>query len=276
MGAEESDTTLARGTLTTWAGVTRVAASAVGVRSVWLPGWRGSDEAARATVGSQPWASSRVEIAIQRADPGEASEAAERHLRQALAELGEYFAGTRRAFAVALDPHGSAFFGEVWAAVAAVPYGETRAYGEIARAVGQPDASRAVGAANGANPVAPFVPCHRIVGSDGRLVGYGPGLPLKRLLLQMEDAIPTGPDDYDAWVARVTDRRGGPFLLGVRATRAACRTDCAVARRHQDRPARIFRDVDEAAASGFTPCGVCGAGRAIVSAPAAGLWGALV
>ncbi len=271
MGAESGET-LARGTVTTWAGVTGVAASAAGVRGVWLPGWRGSDETARSAIGPRPWEDSRVEIAIQQSG---ASAAAEEHLRQALAELGEFFRGTRRAFGVALDPHGPAFFAEVWAAVAAVPYGETRAYGEIARAAGQPDASRAVGAANGANPVAPFVPCHRIVGSDGRLVGYGPGLPLKRLLLQMEDAIPAGPDDYAAWVARVSERRGVSFLLGVRASRTACCPECAVARRHLDRPARIFQNADEAHAAGFAPCRVCGAGRAGVSVPAAGLWGRL-
>lgn len=268
----ESDVTLARGTVTTWAGVTHVAASPAGVRSVWLPGWRGSDEAARATVGTRPWASSRVEIALQRSG---VSATAERHLRQALDELGEYFAGSRREFTVALNPQGPAFFAEVWAAVAVVPYGETRAYGEIARVLGQPDASRAVGAANGANPVAPFVPCHRIVGSDGRLVGYGPGLPLKRLLLQMEDAIPTGPDDYDAWVARVSERRDESFLLGVRASRTACHPECAVVLRNPDRPARLFRNVSEAVEAGFAPCGVCGAGRTMVSASDAGLWGAL-
>ena len=270
MSAERSDM-LARGTVTTWAGVTRVAASAAGVRGVWLPGWRGSDEAAVAAIGPRPWAGSGVEIAIQQ---GGADEAAGRHLRQALAELGEFFGSTRREFTVALDPEGPAFFADVWAAVAAVPYGETRAYGEIARIVGQPDASRAVGAANGANPVAPFVPCHRIVGSDGRLTGYGPGLPLKSLLLRMEDAVPGGPDDYDAWVARVTERRGGAFVLGVRATRTACDPDCAIARRHMDRPARFFHDGDEAMAAGFARCTVCGGGQANARV-AAGLWGAL-
>ncbi|HEX6796931.1 MAG TPA: methylated-DNA--[protein]-cysteine S-methyltransferase [Ktedonobacterales bacterium] len=271
MGTDHGDA-MARGTVTTWAGATRVAASAAGVRGVWLPGWRGSDEAAVAAIGPRPWDGSRVEIAIQQGGAGEGS--AERHLRQALAELGEFFAGTRREFTVALDPQGPAFFAEVWAAVTAVPYGETRAYGEIARVVGQPEAPRAVGAANGANPVAPFVPCHRIVGSDGRLTGYGPGLPLKRLLLRMEDAIPGGPDDYEAWIARVTERRGGKLVLGVRPTRTACDPDCAVARRHLDRPARFFHKTDEALAAGFARCGVCGAGQATVSAAAAGLWGA--
>lgn len=268
------DTTLARGTVTTWAGVTRVAASEAGVRGVWLPRWRGSHQEARAADGERPWDDSGVEIAVQHDG---ASGAAERQLRRALAELGEFFSGRRRVFTVALDPQGPAFFAEVWAAVAAVPYGETRAYGEIARTVGQPEASRAVGAANGANPVAPFVPCHRIVGSDGRLVGYGPGLPLKRLLLQMEDAIPSGPDDYEAWVARVAERRGGAFVVGVRATRTTCDPSCVVARRHLDRPARIFRDAGEAATAGFVPCSVCRARRAPQRVMAtAGLWDACV
>jgi methylated-DNA-[protein]-cysteine S-methyltransferase len=268
--AEHEGETLARGTVTTWAGVTHVAASADGVRGVWLPGWRGRDETA---VGPRPWEGARVAISIQ---PSEAPAVAERHLRQALDELGEYFSGMRRTFAVALDPRGPAFFAEVWKSVAAVPYGETRSYGEIARAVGQPEASRAVGAANGANPVAPFVPCHRIVGSDGRLTGYGPGLPLKRLLLRMEDALPAGPDDYEAWVARVTERHGEPPLLGVRPVRSACLPGCAVARRHLERPARFFRDAVEAAAAGFTPCAVCGACRAAsASAATASLWEAV-
>ncbi|HEX5504061.1 MAG TPA: methylated-DNA--[protein]-cysteine S-methyltransferase [Thermomicrobiales bacterium] len=109
-------------------------------------------------------------------------------LRPALEQLAAYFAGARRAFDLALDPQGTPFQRAVWAAVAAIPYGETRTYGELARAIGRPAAARAVGAANGANPLPPIVPCHRLVGADGGLTGYGGGLPLKRALLALEGA----------------------------------------------------------------------------------------
>jgi methylated-DNA-[protein]-cysteine S-methyltransferase len=104
----------------------------------------------------------------------------------ALAQLAGYFAGERKPFDVPLDVRGTPFQRLVWEAVAAVPYGQTRTYSEIARAVGRPAAFRAVGAANGANPVPPIVPCHRIVGADGDLTGYGGGLAMKQRLLELE------------------------------------------------------------------------------------------
>jgi len=107
-------------------------------------------------------------------------------LAPALTQLAAYFAGTLRAFDLPLDPRGTPFQRRVWDAVAAVPYGETRSYGAIARAIGQPLAVRAVGAANGANPLALIIPCHRIIGSDGTLHGYGGGLDTKRQLLALE------------------------------------------------------------------------------------------
>lgn len=252
------DEALAEGRVMTWAGTTRVTASAAGVRSVWLPSWRNGRQG---DAGRMP--TSAVTSEIERGD----DPAALAHLRQALGELGEFFTGRRREFTVALDPHGPDFFVAIWTEVAGVPYGETHSYGEIARAVGQPDAARAVGAANGANPVAPFVPCHRIVGSDGRLTGYGPGLPLKQLLLEMEGALPSGADEesYAAWVSRLRERYGEGLLLGVRATRTACQPECAVARRHAALPARFFRDADEAAAAGFAACKSCGSHAAIVA-----------
>lgn len=102
------------------------------------------------------------------------------------AQLTEYFAGTRRAFEVPLVPQGTPFQRRVWSAVAAIPYGETRSYGAIAKQIGAPDAVRAVGAANGQNPWPIIVPCHRVIGSDGSLTGYGGGLPIKRALLEFE------------------------------------------------------------------------------------------
>jgi methylated-DNA-[protein]-cysteine S-methyltransferase len=108
----------------------------------------------------------------------------------AVAQLGEYFAGERRAFDLPLAPEGSAFQQRVWAALAAIPYGETTSYAALAEAIGHPGSARAVGAANGANPLAIVVPCHRVVGADGTLTGYAGGLDAKRSLLTLEDPSP--------------------------------------------------------------------------------------
>lgn len=108
----------------------------------------------------------------------------------AVAQLGEYFAGERRAFDLPLAPAGTAFQQRVWAALAAIPYGETTSYSALAEAIGQPGSARAVGAANGANPLAIVVPCHRVVGADGMLTGYAGGLDAKRNLLTLEDSTP--------------------------------------------------------------------------------------
>lgn len=107
-------------------------------------------------------------------------------LRAAARELGEYFAGTRQQFDIPLHPSGTPFQLEVWGALLTIPYGETVSYGEIARRIRRPRAMRAVGAANGANPLSIIVPCHRVIGSNGDLVGYGGGLPIKRWLLAHE------------------------------------------------------------------------------------------
>lgn len=101
-------------------------------------------------------------------------------------QLEEAFAGRRRRFDLPLDPRGTPFDREVWAAVADVPHGEVATYGDIARTVGRPTAFRAVGAANGRNPLPIVIPCHRIVGAGGRLTGYGGGLALKEALLEAE------------------------------------------------------------------------------------------
>lgn len=101
-------------------------------------------------------------------------------------ELTELLDGRRRDFATPLAPHGTDFQRDVWAALSAIPYGETRSYADIARAIGRPTAVRAVGAANGRNPLPIFVPCHRVIGADGSLTGYGGGLDTKRWLLALE------------------------------------------------------------------------------------------
>ena len=101
-------------------------------------------------------------------------------------QLMEYFDGTRRDFELPLAPDGTAFQRRVWEELCRVPYGETISYGELARRIRKPTASRAVGAANGRNPLAIVVPCHRVIGADGTLTGYGGGLPTKQALLALE------------------------------------------------------------------------------------------
>lgn len=107
-------------------------------------------------------------------------------LQQAMDELQRYLTGERVQFSCPLDLHGTAFQVAVWEELFRIPYGEPRTYAEIARAIGRPAAARAVGAANGANPVAIIVPCHRVIGSNGTLTGYGGGLPTKAWLLALE------------------------------------------------------------------------------------------
>jgi methylated-DNA-[protein]-cysteine S-methyltransferase len=109
-------------------------------------------------------------------------------LRHAAAMLDDYFAGKGARFDLPMAPAGTAFQRAVWAAIAAVPYGETTAYRDLAIAVGRPAAVRAAGAATGRNPLSIFVPCHRIVGADGALTGYAGGLDRKRALLALEHA----------------------------------------------------------------------------------------
>jgi methylated-DNA-[protein]-cysteine S-methyltransferase len=101
-------------------------------------------------------------------------------------QLREYFEGKRRSFSLALDFRGTAFQKRVWQALLAIPYGETRSYGQIAAQIGRASAARAVGAANGRNPISIIAPCHRVVGSDGRLTGFAGGLDVKERLLALE------------------------------------------------------------------------------------------
>jgi len=101
-------------------------------------------------------------------------------------QLDAYFAGTLTSFTLPLAPHGSLFQQRVWAALQEIPYGQTQSYGELALRIGSPGAARAVGLANGRNPIGIVIPCHRVVGSDGRLTGYGGGLDRKKQLLDLE------------------------------------------------------------------------------------------
>lgn len=114
------------------------------------------------------------------ADPGP--------LAVAVGQLEEYFAGRRLSFDLPLAPTGTGFQQKVWQALREIPYGRTESYGELARRIGQPTASRAVGAANGRNPIAIIVPCHRVIGANGALTGFGGGLDRKQWLLRHEAA----------------------------------------------------------------------------------------
>ncbi len=108
---------------------------------------------------------------------------------EAKRQLAEYFAGTRRDFDLPLAPNGTDFQRKVWVELQNIPYGVTLSYGELARQIGSPGAARAVGLANGRNPISIIVPCHRVVGANGKLTGYGGGLPRKAALLELEARI---------------------------------------------------------------------------------------
>jgi len=128
----------------------------------------------------------------------------ERRLRPAALQLTEYFAGKRTRFDLPLAPRGTPFQRAVWAALLEIPFGETASYGELARAIGKPSASRAVGAANGRNPLSIVIPCHRVIGADGSMTGYGGEISRKRILLDLE--------------ARVRGTRSGQLDLEIPST----------------------------------------------------------
>ena len=129
-------------------------------------------------------------VGFERADRGERIDPSwrrgRRGLENAIAQLRAYFAGELHAFDLPLAAEGTAFRKAVWDALVRIRYGETISYGELARRIGDPSASRAVGAANGANPLPIIVPCHRVIGADGKLTGFGGGLPIKQWLLAHE------------------------------------------------------------------------------------------
>ena len=113
-----------------------------------------------------------------------------RPFREAVRQLDAYFAGKLRDFDLPLSPSGTDFQLKVWRTLQTIPYGETWSYGQLARRIRRPDAPRAVGAANGQNPIPVIIPCHRVIGADGSLTGFGGGLPIKQKLLALEGALP--------------------------------------------------------------------------------------
>ena len=114
-----------------------------------------------------------------------------RPFKTVLAQLRDYFAGKRREFDLPLAPEGTKFQLKVWSALRTIPYGKTWSYGELARRIRKPKAARAVGAANGQNPIPIIVPCHRVIGANGSLTGFGGGLKIKRILLELESGAPS-------------------------------------------------------------------------------------
>lgn len=150
-----------------------------------------SSEAGLVALGLSPSARPKLECWLARFYDGAKVYPAETGHQLYRRQLEEYFDGRRRVFEFPIDLRGSAFQKDVWSAVADIPFGRTASYGQIARLIGRPQASRAVGAANGQNPIPIVVPCHRVIGSNGSLTGYGGGLPLKRQLLTLEGLLPT-------------------------------------------------------------------------------------
>ena len=122
--------------------------------------------------------------------PGRLGHRAPAEFAEPVRQLGEYFAGQRTAFELDLDTRGDAFDQQVWALVAAIPYGQTRSYGQLARELGDPGLAQQVGVANARNRLCIVVPCHRVVGADGKLTGYAGGLARKRALLELEAPVP--------------------------------------------------------------------------------------
>jgi methylated-DNA-[protein]-cysteine S-methyltransferase len=181
------------------------------------------------------------------------------------AQLGEYFEGSRTAFELPLELEGTQFQRRVWRALLEIPYGETISYGALARRIGRPTSSRAVGAANGRNPISLIVPCHRVVGADGGLTGYGGGIERKRLLLDLE----AGGRASVAKTYTLIGADGRPYesatpgtLGGHRRSKGYGRLDCPTALRwiakgHYVAHRVFFADEETAIAAGYRPCAVC-------------------
>jgi methylated-DNA-[protein]-cysteine S-methyltransferase len=128
-----------------------------------------------------------VKVFFGRKTPAGFNKAETPLIKKMAAQIDEYLAGKRKRFTLPVALHGTEFQTAVWRELQNIPYGETRSYKEIAAAIGRPKAVRAVGMANNRNPIVLIVPCHRVIGHDGSLIGYGGGLPLKRRLLELED-----------------------------------------------------------------------------------------
>jgi methylated-DNA-[protein]-cysteine S-methyltransferase len=192
-------------------------------------------------------------------------ERADGAFRDVRTQLDEYFAGGRASFDLPLELDGTPFQRRVWRALLEVPYAETISYGALARRIGRPASSRAVGAANGRNPISVIVPCHRVVGTGGGLTGYGGGIVRKRFLLDLEAR---------GWASvaktyTLMGADGQPYqstmpgtLGGHRRSKGYGRLDCPTALRwiakgHYVAHRVFFADEETAIAAGYRPCAVC-------------------
>lgn len=127
-----------------------------------------------------------VRLLFERDMPANMKQSDTPTLQKAAQELSEYFAGNRKEFDIPLNPKGTDFQKSVWNALCTIPYGKTMSYGQVAAQIGNPKASRAVGMANNKNPIPILIPCHRVIGANGKLVGYGGGIWIKQKLLELE------------------------------------------------------------------------------------------
>jgi methylated-DNA-[protein]-cysteine S-methyltransferase len=153
---------------------------------VWKPFQAGDDQVLILLAGDS---GALEEIRFEGIPPTGAAEDPENPvLRETADQLSAYFAGDLKDFDLPLAPRGTDFQQVVWTALRTIPYGQTRSYSQMAAAIGSPKAVRAVGAANGRNPIPIVIPCHRVIGASGKLVGFGGGLPLKRKLLDLESS----------------------------------------------------------------------------------------
>ena len=195
---------------------------------------------------------------------GDGWTAAAEPFAEAKRQLEQYFAGERTGFDLPLAPAGTPFQLSVWDELQRIPHGETRSYREVAAAIGRPRAVRAVGAANGRNPNAVIVPCHRVIGADGSLVGFGGGVERKRLLLELER-----PDRRRAREYTLIGADGRPYrsttpgqLGGHRRNKGYGRLDCPSALRWIEKGKYVshrvfFADERTAVSAGYRPCATC-------------------
>jgi len=171
--------------------------------------------------------------AIRPAKPAEGWRRARGPFRDVIIQLDAYLAGRLRGFELPLAPEGTPFQREVWSALTTIPYGETVSYGELARQIGRPNSGRAVGAANGRNPIPIIIPCHRVIGADGSLTGFGGGLPIKRRLLFLEAIDRRKSQTLELVGDHSASSRGSPAV--ARAAFARTRSDPSSSR-HRARP----------------------------------------
>lgn len=173
-------------------------------------------------------------------------------------QIEEYLTGKRKQFDLDLDFRGTSFQVAVWQYLTSIPYGFYVSYQDVANAVGNPQAARAVGQAVGANPVAILAPCHRVVGKNGRLTGFGGGLPLKKQLLALEGILPKEGENVEQWLLR----RGFDHVtacLGSPSSKIVCRPDCTAAKRllKGDNVPLVFHSKEDAFDLGYRPCKRC-------------------